>query len=144
MTYSEKLKSPKWQKKRLQILQRDDFKCQLCKSTENTLHIHHEMYENGREPWDYPDSVLKTLCYKCHSVVEFLKKHDNKYIVFSSVVHHYGDFLRYYAYCGSSSGYYILCIVKYTNDYEIELEHTIHQNVLEFISDRISLLKTAF
>ena len=30
MNYSEQLKSPKWQKKRLEIMQRDKFTCQLC------------------------------------------------------------------------------------------------------------------
>lgn len=31
-TYKENLKNPKWQKKRLKILKRDDFKCRCCDS----------------------------------------------------------------------------------------------------------------
>ncbi len=141
MKYADKLKNPKWQKKRLEILQRDGFECQFCKSTENTLHVHHDLYAKGREPWDYPDSIFKTLCYKCHSVVEFLKKHDNEFIAFDVLVHDYVDFLRYYAYCGSSSGNWFMCVVKYGNDDKIELEHLIHQDVLEFVSDKLVSLK---
>lgn len=49
-TYSEKLKSPKWQKKRLEILQRDEFTCQHFNDKENTLHVHHIAYSGN--PWE--------------------------------------------------------------------------------------------
>ena len=35
MTYSDKLKSPKWQKKRLEILSLKDFKCEVCNNEDN-------------------------------------------------------------------------------------------------------------
>lgn len=66
----EKLKDPRWQKKRLEILTRDSFTCQRCLSTENTLHIHHRHYLKSREPWDYPSELLATLCYSCHQKEE--------------------------------------------------------------------------
>lgn len=66
MTYSEKLKHPKWQKKRLEILQRDEFACRECGNDKNTLHVHHGHYENGLAPWEYDDWTLKTLCKDCH------------------------------------------------------------------------------
>jgi hypothetical protein len=66
MTYAEKLKHPKWQRKRLEIMQRDDFTCQKCGDDENTLHVHHKKYKKGKEPWDYNDNDLITLCEKCH------------------------------------------------------------------------------
>lgn len=66
MTYTEKLKSPKWQRKRLEILQRDNFTCTKCKSASETLHVHHRWYEENTEVWDYPDIVYQTLCEKCH------------------------------------------------------------------------------
>ncbi len=64
--YSEKLKDPRWQKKRLKILERDNFTCQKCRSTEKTLHIHHKTYNEGSEPWEYHNMVLITLCNECH------------------------------------------------------------------------------
>jgi hypothetical protein len=39
MTYSEKLKDPRWQKKRLEVMKRDDFKCKLCNDETTTLQI---------------------------------------------------------------------------------------------------------
>lgn len=64
MTYSEKLKSPKWQKKRLEIMQRDDWTCQICGDTETTLHVHHYLYSGN--PWEINNKYLKTLCENCH------------------------------------------------------------------------------
>lgn len=64
--YSEKLKHPKWQKRRLEILNRDGFKCRLCDETEETLHVHHIRYERGREPWEHGDESLVTVCVNCH------------------------------------------------------------------------------
>jgi len=64
MTYSEKLKDPRWQKKRLEILQRDEFMCQLCQDTESTLVVHH--YKYSGEPWEAEDIHLITLCESCH------------------------------------------------------------------------------
>jgi 5-methylcytosine-specific restriction endonuclease McrA len=66
MTYSEKLKDPSWQRKRLEILQRDGFTCRNCKCKDKTLHVHHVVYIQGYEPWDY-DQTLLTLCEDCHA-----------------------------------------------------------------------------
>ena len=65
-TYSEKLRDPRWQKKRLQILERDAWTCQECYDTEATLHVHHRYYTKGAEPWEYDDAALQTLCEDCH------------------------------------------------------------------------------
>lgn len=69
--YSEKLKSPKWQKKRLEILSRDKWKCKLCSDTETTLNVHHLKYT--KEPWNAPNIDLITLCEHCHSMISFYK-----------------------------------------------------------------------
>lgn len=66
--YSELLKDPRWQKKRLEIMQRDDWSCQHCGERESQLHVHHKYYDNGKYPWDYPDGALITLCDKCHEI----------------------------------------------------------------------------
>lgn len=64
MKYSEKLKDPRWQKKRLTILNRDSFCCTVCGDDKNTLHVHHIGYHG--DPWDVPDNLLTTLCESCH------------------------------------------------------------------------------
>jgi hypothetical protein len=66
-SYSEKLKDPRWQRKRLEIMQRDEFRCVQCKDAESTLNVHHVYYRRGRDPWDYPNYLLVTLCEDCHS-----------------------------------------------------------------------------
>ena len=66
--YSEKLRDPRWQKKRLQVLERDNFTCQFCGNTEKTLHIHHFCYPQSGNPWDSHLTSLTTLCCDCHQV----------------------------------------------------------------------------
>jgi len=73
MTYAEKLKDPRWQKKRLEIFERDGFACRLCRNKKATLNVHHHLYERGKDPWEYSNDVLDTLCNKCHAVVEHSK-----------------------------------------------------------------------
>jgi len=65
--YSELLKDPRWQKKRLEILNRDNFTCQFCHDTENTLHVHHLVYNKLNNPWETPTEDLITLCEECHA-----------------------------------------------------------------------------
>jgi hypothetical protein len=67
-TYSDKLKDPRWQKKRLEILERDGWACRQCGDDKNTLHVHHVRYLPKREPWDYPSEMLMALCADCHQV----------------------------------------------------------------------------
>lgn len=66
-SYSEKLRDPRWQKKRLEALQAADFCCQVCYDSESTLHVHHKQYFKGREPWEYEVGQLAVLCESCHS-----------------------------------------------------------------------------
>ncbi len=66
MTYREKFKDPRWQKKRLEIMERDGFKCRCCGSEKSTLNVHHSYYVKGRDPWHYPQFSLRTLCEECH------------------------------------------------------------------------------
>jgi hypothetical protein len=73
-SYSELLKDPRWQKKRLEIFLRDKFTCTECLRTEITLHVHHKHYEYGKNPWDYEEKYLVTVCEVCHSTEENIKK----------------------------------------------------------------------
>ena len=69
-TYNDLLKRPEWQEKRLKILQRDEYRCKYCGSTDK-LCVHHKYYlqypnHEKVKPWNYPDDALITLCNKCH------------------------------------------------------------------------------
>lgn len=66
MRYAQQLKNPKWQRKRLEIMQRDDFKCVRCGFNDRTLHVHHKDYIYGFKAWEYPEIMLETLCDICH------------------------------------------------------------------------------
>ena len=65
-TYSELLRSPMWQKKRLEIMQRDNFTCQHCGCEGRELQVHHRIYRKDAKPWEYDNSELITLCDQCH------------------------------------------------------------------------------
>lgn len=64
MSYAEKLKDPRWQRKRLEILNRDNFRCRCCGDDTTTLNVHHKSYFG--EPWEAPNKSLVTLCEPCH------------------------------------------------------------------------------
>lgn len=66
-TYREKLLDPRWQRRRLEVLQRTDFRCAHCDSSEKTLHVHHLRYIRGHDPWEYSDEDLRPLCEECHA-----------------------------------------------------------------------------
>jgi hypothetical protein len=65
-SYSDLLRDPRWQRKRLEVMQRAGFACELCGDTRTTLNVHHTQYVRGRDPWDYPAAELRCLCEPCH------------------------------------------------------------------------------
>lgn len=67
MKYKEKLKDPRWQKRRLEIFKRDDFRCLECGANDKALNVHHRLYFS--EPWEAPDWALQTLCEDCHGLI---------------------------------------------------------------------------
>ena len=68
--FFDQYKDPRWQKRRLEIMQRDEFMCQCCYDPENTLNVHHKYYIHNKKPWEYPSELLITLCEKCHESEE--------------------------------------------------------------------------
>jgi hypothetical protein len=64
--YKEQFLDPRWQKKRLEVLERDEWACIDCFDSESTLHVHHTYYEKGNKVWEYPNDSLITLCASCH------------------------------------------------------------------------------
>jgi len=67
MKYAIKYKDPRWQKKRLEVMQRDEFRCLHCGNEKATLNVHHCFYVAGRDPWEYDNECLQTLCEECHA-----------------------------------------------------------------------------
>jgi len=78
--YSEKFLDPRWQKKRLKILERDDWRCQSCGDKNVTLNVHHIFYKKGKDPWDYNDNILITWCEDCHKKRHTMQHQVLKYI----------------------------------------------------------------
>lgn len=66
MPYWQQLRHPLWQRKRLEVFQRDGFMCMSCLCVDKTLHAHHKRYVKGRMAWEYPLEELQTLCDDCH------------------------------------------------------------------------------
>jgi len=66
MSYAEKLRDPRWQRKRLEALESANWECDHCEESQKTLSVHHKFYVNGREPWDYSIRQLEVLCDDCH------------------------------------------------------------------------------
>jgi hypothetical protein len=73
-SYAEKLRDPRWQRKRLEILERSEFSCDACGDSESELHIHHLLYQKGKDPWDYNDQHLLALCKDCHEAIELVRQ----------------------------------------------------------------------
>lgn len=65
--YFKKLLDPRWQKKRLQVLEAAEWTCEACGDATSTLHVHHKQYFKGREPWEYEAAQLGVLCEECHA-----------------------------------------------------------------------------
>lgn len=137
MTYSEKLKDPRWQKKRLEILERDKFTCKKCDDTETTLHVHHLKYQKGKNPWEYNKKDLITLCEHCHQLIEEYKKIDgfeyNKCKIYKSIEYVSGDrilFCSFNNFCN---------MVIFDKDIKWILGYTLEEN----IADIIKILKVA-
>lgn len=69
MTYAEKLRDPRWQRKRLETMGRDGWACQRCHSDSKPLNVHHIHYAASGNPWDASNEWLVTLCEDCHAAI---------------------------------------------------------------------------
>lgn len=83
--YGAKLLDQRWKNKRKVILERDNFMCLVCKSEAN-LHVHHRQYHFSRSqntfknPWEYSNNLLITLCESCHQRGHILFNVPIKYV----------------------------------------------------------------
>lgn len=79
--YASLLKTKEWERKRDEIIERNNHECQWCHSKgtpKNPLQVHHKYYiiKHGHfiRPWDYPDKALITLCRRCHEFAHSKRK----------------------------------------------------------------------
>ena len=124
MTYSDKLKNPKWQKKRLEILNRDKFTCCFCGDKETELHVHHKSYKSN--PWESDNKELQTICKHCHLLTHRLDD-----ITEFKVIKHYDTILHIWTillFCKTG-------VVMFTyNKSVMEYKGCIHSDVLNIIN----------
>jgi HNH endonuclease len=80
MSYRNKLKDMRWQKKRLEIFSKANWRCEGCKRTDLTLHVHHLVYRHV-EPWEYKSDELEALCEHCHLKAHNFLRGNNKFEV---------------------------------------------------------------
>lgn len=73
-SYYELLRDPQWQRKRLEILERDEWSCLHCGDVDKPLNVHHRYYQGKKKPWEYEDESLVTLCEECHKGAEHLRR----------------------------------------------------------------------
>lgn len=64
--YSEQLKDPRWQKKRLEVLNAAGWQCEDCQNNSETLEVHHSIYFKNHAPWEYGSNALMCVCSTCH------------------------------------------------------------------------------
>lgn len=69
MKYTEQIKSVEWQKKRLEIFERDKWMCTVCNTDKKQLHVHHLYYLPNTLIWQYDNEALKTVCDDCHEIL---------------------------------------------------------------------------
>lgn len=66
-SYAQKLRDPRWQKRRLEILEAANWKCEDCGDGSLELQVHHTVYARGWQPWDYDARLLIAVCAVCHA-----------------------------------------------------------------------------
>lgn len=81
--YWQKLQDPRWQKKRLEVLEAAGWKCSCCLAADKRLEVHHPYYISGREPWEYDTANLQCLCYECHEETKVFSKYPFSFEVFA-------------------------------------------------------------
>jgi hypothetical protein len=76
MSKSDEYKDVRWQKKRLETLERCNWTCQMCGGGNNdgvSLQVHHTRYPKDAPIWEVDDYYLTALCEGCHEEVTNLK-----------------------------------------------------------------------
>jgi hypothetical protein len=66
--YSSRLRDPRWQRRRLEVLEKALWRCSQCGEEKKELQVHHLIYRKGNMPWEYADEDLAVLCVECHEL----------------------------------------------------------------------------
>jgi len=93
LSYQEKLKDPRWQKKRLKIFERDSWTCKYCSSKDKALHIHHLFYIPNEEPWETNEGFLLTICEDCHAAI---REFSEDFVLGDTAILEIGQFLNFF------------------------------------------------
>lgn len=72
-SFADKFKDPRWLRRRAEIIAAADYQCQDCGATD-TLEVHICYFEQGREPWDYPDEAYRCVCADDRAIRRPLEK----------------------------------------------------------------------
>jgi len=129
-TYKDKLKDPRWQKKRLEILSRDNFTCTKCNDDKSELHVHHNWYIEGLSPWDYQNKYLSSLCKYCHKAIhQETKIRNDGAIKIESAIKKLPLLEFYFEYIENHEGHWIFILKDAHNLRCIELDS---DQILEF------------
>jgi hypothetical protein len=71
LSIQEQYNHPLWQRKRLEILDRDGWTCRCCDKESSDkipiqFHVHHLWYERDLLIWEIDNEGLVTVCDECH------------------------------------------------------------------------------
>lgn len=78
------LRDPRWQKARLETMQRAGFACERCGDKETTLNVHHKNYKRDHAPWEYELNNFVCLCRDCHEEIHAQKEMINNLLPYVS------------------------------------------------------------
>lgn len=56
----------RWYELSKKIKARDKNTCQMCGRNDLPVSVHHKVYIQNRNPWEYPDKDLICVCDRCH------------------------------------------------------------------------------
>lgn len=75
-TYAEKLQDTRWRSFRIELIRKNENRCEECGETlkDFELQIHHVHYLRNREPWQYPEELLMCLCDCCHAETQICQE----------------------------------------------------------------------
>lgn len=81
-TYAEKLRDPRWLRFKKDFLdwrssvqEKNPNWCDQCgEETEGCLHVHHNWYYTGYEPWEYDFEEMNLYCEDCHERIHSMER----------------------------------------------------------------------